>query len=293
MVNLLSIIFEKKELYITLRILRRNPLSIIGSIIVAVFFVMALVGYLGGNRITPYDPYKIDLARAFQPPSWSHIFGTDQLGRDILSRAILGAPIDLAMALTVVIASLAMGTTIGAMAGYYGGRFDELLMRMTDVFLAFPMVVLALAVSMALGPGVLHVIEALIVVWWPVYARTARSEATVVRENQYIEAARASGSSNLAIILNHVVPNIVSPLLVYATLDLGFAILYASVLSYLGLGAQPPQPEWGRMVFDGQMFLRYAWWIPIIPGSIILVVVMGFSLFGDALRDALDPRMRK
>lgn len=289
----MSILFEKKELFITLRILRRNPLSIVGSIIVAAFVVMALAAVLAGDKITPYNPYQIVLPRRLQPPSWTHPFGTDQLGRDVFSRVIIGAPIDLAIALIVVAASIAIGVSAGSIGGYCGGRADEALMRITDVFLAFPMVMLALAVSMALGPGIFQVIEALIVVWWPVYARTARAETIAVRENQYIEAARASGLSNLAIIRNHVVPNIISPLLVYGTLDLGFVILYASVLSYLGLGAQPPQPEWGKMVFDGQIFLRSAWWIPIIPGLIILIVVIGFSLFGDALRDALDPRMRK
>lgn len=291
--SLLSILFDRKELYITLRILKRNPLSVIGSIIVAIFVIMALAAVLVGDKVTPYNPYEIDLSILLQPPSWTHLFGTDQLGRDVFSRVIIGAPIDLAIALMVVGASVAIGVAVGSIAGYYGGRLDETLMRITDVFLAFPTVMLALAVSMALGPGIFHVIEALIVVWWPVYARTARGEAMAIKENQYIEAAKASGSSNFAIVRNHIVPNMISPLIVYGSLDLGFVILYASVLSYLGLGAQPPQPEWGKMVFDGQIFLRSAWWIPIIPGLIILIVIIGFSLFGDALRDALDPRMRK
>jgi len=286
-------LFEKKELYTTLAILGKNPLSVAGSTIVAAFFVMSLAAVLGGEKITPYDPRGIDLARALEPPSSAHLFGTDQLGRDILSRVIIAAPTDLVICLIVVGASILIGITVGSASGYYGGRLDDFLMRTTDIFLAFPTVMLALAISMSLGPGIFHVIEALIVVWWPIYARTARSETLTVKQNAYVEAARAAGQTSFAIIRTHIIPNAISPLLVYGTLDLGFVILQASVLSYLGLGAQPPQSEWGRMVYDGQVFLNSAWWVAIIPGLVILLVVVGFSLFGDALRDALDPKMRR
>jgi peptide/nickel transport system permease protein len=289
----MSILFDKKELYITAKTLARNPLSVFGAIIVMAFVATAVSSVVGGNSIVPYPPNQIELSQAYQPPSIAHLFGTDQLGRDILSRIIAGSSLDLFIAVFVVGISVVIGISVGSWAGYYGGLMDEALMRVTDVFISFPTVVLALAFSMALGPGILHVTEALTIVWWPVYARTARAQTLSVKQNQYFEAGRAAGRSNVAIIRTHVLPNIISPLLVYGALDLGFVILNASVLSYLGLGAQPPTAEWGRMVYDGQSYISSAWWVPIIPGLVILIVVIGFSLFGDALRDALDPKVRR
>jgi peptide/nickel transport system permease protein len=289
----LSVILDKKELSITIKILSKNPLSIVGAVIVAAFFGTAIAAAVAGDKITPYNPNEINLAIALQPPSIAHLLGTDQLGRDILSRVIVASPLDLVIAFIVVLASILIGVSIGMCAGFYGGVVDEVMMRVTDIFIAFPSVILALAISMALGPGILHVTEALALVWWPVYARTARAETMSVKRNQYMEAARASGQRDLVTLRNHVLPNILSPLLVYGALDLGFVILNASVMSYLGLGAQPPTSEWGRMVYEGQEFLAQAWWVSILPGLVILAVVVGFSLFGDALRDAFDPKVRR
>jgi len=284
---------DVKELLLTFRILRKNVLSVIGIAIVVCFLGTAVAVVVFGTGIAPYDPNLISLESAFLSPSLQHLMGTDNLGRDILSRTIAASPIDAEIALLIVGCSAFIGTTLGSLAGYLGGRVEEVIMRITDVFLAFPSLVLAVAVGVALGPGVAHVIEANLVAWWPVYARLARAGASSLRDSQFVEAARVAGLSKLSIIREHIIPNNIAPILVYGTLDLGGAILYASVLSYLGLGAQPPQSEWGRMVFDGQIFLAQSWWMSIMPGLVIFFVALGFNLFGDALRDAIDPRYRK
>ncbi len=289
----MGISLDREEFILTLKILRKDPLSIVGGAIVVFFFVIVIAVTVLGTSITPYNPNRIVLGSASQPPSLQHLFGTDQLGRDILSRVIIAAPIDAEIATSVVVSSILIGVLIGSISGYFGGRVDEALMRITDLFLAVPTLVLAIAISVALGPGVTHVIEATIISWWPVYARLARAGALSIRMTQYVEAAQVAGLSHFSILRRHIVPNIVSSVITYATLDFGGAILYASVLSYLGLGAQPPQAEWGRMVFDGQSFLASGWWIPITPGLIILIVALGFNLLGDSIRDILDPRYRR
>jgi peptide/nickel transport system permease protein len=286
-------LFDKKELFLSLKIFRKNPISVAGLIIVVATLVISLAVTIGGSQVTPYNPYEIHLDGSFQAPSTEHLLGTDELGRDILSRIIFGIPLDLEVALIIVTASVMIGLGLGSIAGFYGGRLDEILMRTTDIFLSFPVIVLALALSMALGPGIPNLIKALIIVWWPVYARMARADTMSVKENQYVETARTAGLGSLEIIRTHIIPNIISPLLVYATLDVGMVIIYASVLSYLGLGAQPPTPECGRMVYEGQNFLRSSWWISILPGIALFIIVVGFCLLGDALRDSMDPRMRR
>ncbi|MEM2122180.1 MAG: ABC transporter permease [Candidatus Bathyarchaeia archaeon] len=284
---------DVKEVRLILRILSRNPLSLAGSMIILIFFTTAIFVAVAGVGVLPYDPYAVNIVEALQPPSLSHLLGTDNLGRDILSRIIAGTVVDAQVSVVVVAFSLATGGLLGAISGFYGGKIDEIVMRITDVFLAFPGLILALAIAAALGPSLLHVMEALLVVWWPTYARLSRAEALSVKENQYIEAAKASGLREVAIVFRHVLPNILPPLMIYATLDIGSVILNASVLSYIGLGAQPPQAEWGRMVFDGQSYLMTQWWLPIFPGIAIMVTVLGFNLLGDGLRDALDPRLRR
>ena len=273
--------------------MRRDPLAASGTIIAIAFLAVAATVTIFGNSVAPYDPTAIHLSLAFQPPSFQHLFGTDNLGRDVFSRAIEATPVDAEIAFMIVgIASL-FGLLFGSISGFLGGYVDEVFMRVTDLFLAFPSLVLAIAVAVALGPGITNVILANLVVWWPVYARLSRAGALTLKETQYVEAARIASLSKFAVLLEHIIPNNISPILVYGTLDLGNAILYASVLSYLGLGAQPPQSEWGRMVFDGQVYLTSAWWISIIPGLIILGIALGFNLLGDALRDVFDPRYRK
>jgi len=283
----------RKDIALTWKILRKDALAAVGLIIAVLFCGLAGVVTIFGNSVAPYDPTAINLAIAFQPPSAQHLLGTDNLGRDLLSRAIVATPIDAEIAFAIIGVSALFGIIFGSVSGFLGGYVDEVFMRITDLFLAFPALVLAIAVAVALGPGVTNVILANLVVWWPVYARLSRAGALSLNKTQYVDAARISGLSKFAILLRHIIPNNVSPILVYGTLDLGNAILYASVLSYLGLGAQPPQSEWGRMVFDGQIYLTSAWWISIIPGLIILVIALGFNLLGDALRDVFDPRYRK
>ncbi|HYB85078.1 MAG TPA: ABC transporter permease [archaeon] len=284
---------DRHEISTTLKILAKDPLAVLGTLIALAFLSTALVVALFGSAILPYDPNFANLSIIFLPISLAHPMGTDFLGRDILSRVLAAAPIDAQIAFTIVGVSAFVGILLGSVAGYFGGSIDESIMRVTDMFLAFPTLVLAVAVAVALGPGVDHLIEANLVVWWPVYARMARAGALSLRESQFVEAARAAGLSQITIIRRHIIPNNISPILIYGTLDIGNAILYTSVLSYLGLGAQPPQAEWGRLVFDGQVYLTRAWWVPLMPGLIILLVALGFCLVGDALRDALDPRYRR
>jgi peptide/nickel transport system permease protein len=286
-------LLEKSELKLTGKYLLRNKLSLAGGIVVAAYLVLVAIVLLSGDTLLPYDPYSQSFAVALQMPSPNHLFGTDDLGRDIFSRVIAGAPFDAEIAFVVVLVSLALGGTVGAFAGYLGGRVEEVMMRVTDVFLAFPALVLAMAVAIAIGPGLTHSMMALLVVWWPWYARIARGEALSIKTSQYIEAAHAAGLSEFQVVIRHVLPNILMPLLVYATLDISNVILTGTILSFIGLGAQPPQPEWGRMVFDGQDYLASAWWMSIIPATAIFVVVLAFSLFGDGLRDAFDPRLRR
>jgi peptide/nickel transport system permease protein len=289
----MTLLQDQKDIVLTLRILKRDPLAAVGAVIAVAFCGVAIAVLIFGNSLVPYDPTAINLSLAFQPPSFQHLFGTDNLGRDVLSRAIIATPVDAEIAFVIIGVSSVFGLVFGSVSGFLGGYVDDVFMRITDLFLAFPSLVLAIAVAVALGPGVANVIYANIVVWWPVYARLSRAGALSLKQAQYVDAARITGLSRFAILLKHIIPNNVSPILVYGTLDLGNAILYASVLSYLGLGAQPPQSEWGRMVFDGQIYLTGAWWISIMPGLIILCVALGFNLLGDALRDVFDPRYRK
>jgi len=284
---------DRKEIALTLDVLRRDRLAIGGIGVVVLFILTSFAVLIFGNSLVPYDPTVVNISAAFQAPSLQHLFGTDNLGRDIFSRCVVAAPIDAEIGFSIVLVSVLIGGIVGSWAGYVGGRVDEILMRITDIFIAVPTLVLAVAVGVALGPGIEHVIEANLVGWWPVYARLARAGALSLKESQFIEAAKVAGLARFKIIIKHIIPNNISPILVYATLDIGNAILYASVLSYLGMGAQPPQAEWGRMVFDGQVYLTNAWWMSILPGLVIFTVALGFNLFGDGLRDTLDPRYRK
>jgi len=286
-------LFDKSEMKLTGAYLLRNKLSLAGGIIAASYLLLAVIVALLGERMLPYNPYSQNFGQALLPPSAAHLFGTDDLGRDIFSRVIAGAPIDAQIAFVVVLVSLLLGGTLGAFAGYFGGVVEDVVMRVTDVFLAFPALILAMAVAIAIGPGLINSMMALLVVWWPWYARIARGEALAIKNSQYMEAARAVGLKNIKIVTRHVLPNTLMPLLVYATLDISNVILTGSILSFIGLGAQPPQPEWGRMVFDGQDYLSGAWWMSVLPALAIFIVVLAFSLFGDGLRDAFDPKLRR
>ncbi len=272
---------------------RRSKEALIGGIIALGFLLMAAavtVADLLGVRITPYDPIQQNVGPALAPPSILHLMGTDIQGRDLLSRIIVATPNDVSVSLAVVGVALAAGAIIGSVAAFHGGLLDEALMRFTDVIFALPALVLALAIGVTLGPGVTNMMVALMIIWWPPYARLARGEALRVAHQNYIEAARLSGMGTAKILFKHVFRSILVTMLVYATLDIGTVILVYSGLSYLGLSVRPPQPDWGEMVSSYQDYLITAPWLPVIPGFVIALGVIGFSLLGDGIRDALEAR---
>ena len=284
--------FDTGEARVTLRILRSSPLSMIGAAIAIAFVACALLTWSTNNAILPYDPFGISIGSMLLPPSPAHLLGTDDLGRDVLSRVLASTPIDAEVSFSVVGLAVFLGLITGCVAGYVGGWLEEVVMRVTDIFLAFPSVVLALAIAAALGPSILHSILAIAPVWWPSYARLARGETLSTKQLQFVEASKSVGQSRLFIIARHIIPNVIPLLLVYATLDIGNVILVFSVLSFIGLGAQAPTPEWGLMTVQQEQYLRSAPWCPLAPGIAILIVAVAFSLLGDGLRDALDPSTR-
>jgi peptide/nickel transport system permease protein len=281
--------WQIRELLFTFRLLSQNASAVAGCVIIAVMVFMAVFASL----LSPYDPIRISLPERLKPPSAVHLFGTDELGRDILSRIMHGARISLRIGALVVIIAGGLGALTGAISGYVGQRLDNLIMRVMDVILSFPPLVLALALAAALGPDLNNAILAVAFVMIPKFARLVRGEALAVKERQFIAAARAAGAKSLWIILHHILPNCLASVIVLATLVLGEAILIAASLSFIGLGAQPPTPEWGAMVSVGRKFLMDQWWYATFPGLFILTTVIGFNILGDALRDILDPRIRR
>jgi len=269
--------------------IRKSRLALFGLLITGLLTFMAILAPL----IAPYSPTKMSLRERLSPPSTSHLFGTDDAGRDILSRVIYGSRITLRICIIVVGLTLGIGALLGILSGYIGGWVDELIMRLNDVFLAFPALILAMAIAAALGPSLENAIIAMVVIWWPRYARVSRGQVLAIREIDYVTSARALGASPVRIMIRHILPNCISPIVVQATLDLGEVVLTAATLSFIGFGAQPPVPEWGAMISVGRNFIRDYWWYPTFPGLAILVTVMGFNLLGDAVRDALDPRLRR
>jgi peptide/nickel transport system permease protein len=266
----------------------QNPLALFGFAILAVLLVTAIFAPL----LAPYDPRAIDLRARFVAPSWAHPFGTDAAGSDVFSRVIYGSRLALMSGVVVLVISALGGSLLGLFAGFRGGWVDEVIMRVTDMFLAFPGLILAMAVVAALQRrGILVVVVAIAIRWWAPYARMMRAQVLTLRELDYVEAARASGVPRAQILLRHILPNAMSPIIVQATLDLGYIILTAAALSFLGFGAQPGEPDWGRMVADGREHLRDAWWVVTFPGLAILLTVMAFNLVGDAARDIFDPRL--
>jgi len=266
----------------------RNPLSVFGFAIIGLMVVTGIFAPL----IAPYDPRAIDLRAQFEAPSWHHPFGTDSAGSDIMSRVIFGSRYALLSGLVVLVVSAGLGSIFGLVAGFRGGWIDEVMMRITDMFLAFPGLILAMAVVAALQRrGLFVVVLAIAIRWWAPYARMMRAQALSLREQDYVEAARAAGVPGGRILLRHVMPNAISPIIVQATLDLGYIILTAAALSFIGFGAQPGEPDWGRMVADGREYLRDYWWISTFPGIAIFLAVMAFNLVGDAARDIFDPRL--
>lgn len=279
---------QRSRLSAAVYFLKRNHLALVGLVIVVLMLLITLAAPL----LAPYDPLKQAIPDRLKPPSANYLFGTDQLGRDILSRVIYGGRISLPAALAVVVFAGFVGTVVGATAGFVGGLVEEIFMRVTDIFMAFPTIILAMAIAAALGPNVSNAIIAMVIVWWPNYARIVRSLVLSVKENEYVQASRALGATEFRVLWRVVLPNSFPPVLVMATLDLGNAILVFAGLSFLGLGAEPSKPEWGRMISDGIKFFDQ-WWISAFPGLAIFLIVMAFNFLGDGLRDALDPRLRR
>ncbi len=280
---------RKRYLKDSLTLWRRNHLMVVGTSVIVFLVLAAILAPL----LATHDPYEQILADRLFPPSAEHFFGTDNLGRDIYSRVVFGSRVTLAIAILVAAISAPLGLMIGVIAGYFGGAVDEILMRFSDVFLAFPKLILAIAFAAALGPGVENAIIAISVANWPGYARLARAETLSVRDNDYIQVIRGLGAGNIRIMAGHITPMCLSSIIVRLSLDMGAIILTAAGLGFLGLGAQPPMPEWGLMVSDGRNFLVDQWWVSTLPGIAILIVVMGFNLMGDGARDILDPHQRQ
>lgn len=276
------------RLYGTAGVFARNPLALLGLGIVVLLVVMALVAPLLAHG----DPSAQDLSRRLRPPSAAFWFGTDELGRDIYTRILYGARITLGIVGLVVIIVAPIGLLVGCLAGYLGGFVDTVLMRVTDIFLAFPRLILALAFVAALGPGIENAIIAISLTAWPPYARIARAETMLLRESDFINAARLLGAGPWRIVFLHVMPLCLSSMIVRVTLDMAGIILTAAGLGFLGLGAQPPSPEWGAMISAGRKFVLDQWWVAAFPGLAICVVSLGFNLLGDGLRDVLDPKQR-
>ena len=268
--------------------LRDNGLAMAGLVTVAIMIVASLAAPL----LAWQDPTAQDLAGRLAPPSAAHWFGTDELGRDIYSRILYGGRITLGMVVAVVLLVAPVGLAVGSIAGYLGGFADRVMMRVTDVFLAFPRLVLALAFVAALKPGITSAIIAIALTAWPPYARLARADTLTIRSSDFIAAVRLTGASNGRIILRHIVPLCLSSVIVRVTLDMSGIILTAAALGFLGMGAQPPTPEWGTMIASSRAFILDQWWVPTIPGIAIFVASLAFNLLGDGMRDVLDPRQR-
>src|SRR5215510_69987 len=271
-----------------LRRLLRQRGAVVGLVILVVLASMALAA----PWLSPRDPIKTAPREALQAPGSRFVLGSDQYGRDVASRALHGARLSLTVGLIAVSIALCIGTPIGLLSGYYGGRVDGFVMRVVDVLLAFPGILLALAIVTVLSPGLNNVMIAVGLSAVPNYARLVRASVLTAREQLYVEAARALGGRDLFILSRYIVPNVVAPLIVTATLGLGTAILAAAALSFIGLGSQPPLPEWGRMLSEGRDYLREAWWIATFPGLGIMLTVLAMNLLGDGLRDVLDPRLK-
>jgi len=269
------------------RELRRNPTALVGLVLLILLVLAALLA----DVIAPYAPTAISSREALQPPSRSHWLGTDHLGRDILSRILHGARISLRVGLISVGVGALFGGVAGLISGYYGRWIDFLIMRIAEIMLAFPRLLLALLIAFVLGPTLTNVMIAVGVAAIPEYARLIRGSVLSARENLYVDAARVVGCPDWIIMLRHVLPNVFAPLLVVATLGVAWAILAAASMSYLGMGAQPPTPEWGAMLADGRNYLRRAWWVVTFPGVAIMFTVLVINVVGDGLRDALDPRI--
>jgi peptide/nickel transport system permease protein len=267
----------------------RNRLAVVGFVIVVLLLLLALVGPF----LVPYPKDAtgaIHITQRLKPPSAAHLFGTDDVGDDVFSRVVVGSRLSLSVGVMVLVIAVGIGVPLGALAGYFGGFVEDLIMRLTDIFLTIPALILALAIAAALGPSLQNAMLALALVWWPGFCRLTQAQFLALRQQVYVEAARAAGASDGRIIFRHILPNTLTPIMVKVSMDIGFAILTAAGLSFIGVGAQPPQPEWGAMVSLGRKFLPNWWWYSTFPGLAIFITVFAFNMLGDGLRDVLDPR---
>jgi peptide/nickel transport system permease protein len=266
-----------------------NPVTLGAFILFTGFVLLALLG----PWIAPYDPLASDSSVALKPPSLAHWFGTDALGRDIMSRIIVAARLDFGIAITAVAASFAIGSALGSIAGFFGGWSDRIIGRVADTIMAFPLFVLAMGIVAALGNTVANIVIATAIINLPFYIRVARAEVNVRRNAGYVEAARLAGNSDLRVLALHVFPNVLPPMMVQVSLNMGWAILNAAGLSFIGMGVRPPQAEWGIMVAEGATYIISGeWWVALFPGAVLMLAVFTFNLLGDGLRDIMDPRMR-
>ncbi|WP_236860213.1 nickel transporter permease [Candidatus Formimonas warabiya] len=286
-----ALLARLKEVRLSVHLLNKNKLTRVAFITIIILVAIAVIVPVAfpslAHMASATDPqYKL------LPPSWDHLFGTDDMGRDIFLRVLIGTQISLQTSLIAVGIALLIGVPLGAMAGYFGGFVDELIMRVTDIFLSFPSLLLAITIAAFLGPSLHNAIIAIAVSWWPWYTRLIRGQAVSIKERQFVKAAKSIGAPDYKIICQHIVPNCLGPVIVQASMDIGGVILTIASLSYLGLGAQPPQPEWGLMVSTSRNYFLDSWWYSIFPGMAIFITVLAFNLLGDGLREILDPKTR-
>lgn len=281
-----------ERLRYTAFILKKNPLFLFGLAVISAMIIASIIP----SFIAPFPGdalYEIHFDQKLKPPSLKHFFGTDHMGRDIFSRVVFGSRMSIKIALIVILISLALGVPFGLIAGYWGGsKIDEIIMRMSDMLLAFPPLLLPMAITAALGPSIMNMMIAISVSWFPWYVRLIRGQVLSLKEELYVESARSIGASRTRIIIRHIFPNSISPVIVQASMDMGYAILTAASLSFIGLGARPPTVEWGLMVTTSRAHFLDFWWTATFPGLAIFISVLGFNLVGDGLRDILDPKLR-
>jgi peptide/nickel transport system permease protein len=271
---------------------RANPLAMVGLMTLLIIIVIAIAA----PYIVPFPEDaagKVHPTARLKPPDAEFYFGTDNVGRDIFSRTLMGTGLALVVGVVIIVLATTIGVTVGALAGYFGGWVDEILMRITDIFLTVPALVLAIAVTAALGKGIVNVMIGISLVWWPGFARMTRGLVLSLKEEPFVEAARGLGGSHLRVLFRHILPNALSPIIVKMSTDFGFAVLTAAALGFIGLGAQPPTPEWGAMINEGRDYFPNQWWVATFPGMAIFLVVFSWNLLGDGLRDVLDPRSRR
>lgn len=279
---------HRSRLRTTVDTVRKNRLAVAGLVVLAVLAIVAIFA----DAIAPYTVNEVNIANRLAPPSADFIFGTDELGRDVFSRVIIASRVSLQVGFISVGLAMAVGVPIGLIAGYYGKLIDSVLMRMMDVLFSFPAILLAIAILAALGAGITNAMIAIGIVYTPIFARITRGSVLSLKESVFVTAARSLGATDTRIIRTHILPNVLAPIIVQTSLSLAFAILAEAALSFLGLGVQPPDPAWGRMLSEGRGFFQDAPWMAIFPGLAILLTVMAFNFLGDGLRDALDPQQR-